>query len=246
MDVSKSTKNEFEINLNTLTTRRWNQEYANKRYTTEPSIPFTQTILDRLEKEHEHASRTVRGLYVGCGNGRNYVPITAARKLDNIVGIDSSDVAISQIQKKHPKLASHLVFETFEAFESDVQFDYIIAIQVFQHGVLQNISRHFDKVKRLLRQDGLFFLRVNSATTDIYYKHKVIEREENGGFTITYEEGPKRDLNVHFFSRDELLEFFTDMRFVSGPGECSELRKSPKTGTWSQWESVLRKVESDK
>ena len=188
------------------------------------------------------------GLYVGCGNGRNYVPITAARELDNIVGLDSSDVAISQLQKKHPELADRLVCGTFEAFESDVQFDYIIAIQVFQHGVHQTISGYFDKVKRLLHQDGLFFFRVNSATTDIYYKHKTIEREENGGFTIIYEEGPKRDLNVHFFSRDELLEFFANMGFeiISGPIECSELRKPPKTGSWSQWESVLRKVESEK
>ena len=127
--------------------RRWNEEYARDRYVADAPVAFVQTILDILEKERGLAS-ACSGLYVGCGNGRNYVPMIE-RGLD-VLGIDSSDVAISQLQKRHPELADRLMCGRFEEFESDVKFDYIIAIQMFQHGVLQTISGYFDRIQRLL------------------------------------------------------------------------------------------------
>src|SRR5438093_1506138 len=69
--------------------RAWNAEYARGRYDNEPPIAFVNDI---LEAAHKLQLIGARGLYVGCGNGRNYVPLVAGG-LD-LVGIDISELAI--------------------------------------------------------------------------------------------------------------------------------------------------------
>jgi len=60
--------------MGTLTASRWDDEYRNQRYANEPPLPFVSRILDTLRAE----SDTGTGLYVGCGNGRNYLPLVDA------------------------------------------------------------------------------------------------------------------------------------------------------------------------
>src|SRR6266480_5550060 len=87
---------------------------------------------------------------------------------------------------------------TFES--SRPAFDYVIALQVFQHGAEADVTTYFTRVAALVRPGGLFFLRVNSASTQIYHAHTVVERNTMGGLTIRYDDGPKRGLLIHFFS----------------------------------------------
>ncbi len=70
-----------------------------------------------------------KGLYVGCGNGRNYVALVDAG-LD-LIGLDVSKEAIAQLRMGHPHLAPDLVQADFREFDSESLFDYIVAIQVF-------------------------------------------------------------------------------------------------------------------
>jgi hypothetical protein len=138
--------------------------------------------------------------------------------------------------------ASQLVCQDVRRFESDVAFSYIIAIQVFQHGGEADVATYFDKVAALLRSGGLFFLRVNSVATEVYHRHTVVERNRFGGFTVEYEEGPKRGLLVHFYSRQELLDRTKDaFRSLMEPQEDIIRRSPPKTGCWAQWEAIWQK-----
>jgi len=91
----------------------------------------------------------------------------------------------------------------------------------------------------LLEWGGLFFLRVNSAATAVYYRHTVIERSDAGGFTVRYLDGPKRGLAVHFYAREELRQL-TDTAFrpVTELREDVIVRPAPKTGAWAQWEAI--------
>ena len=49
-------------------------------------------------------------------------------------------------------------------------------------------------------------VRVNAVGTDIVHAHEVTERGPHGDFTVRYLDGPKRGLQIHFFSRSELAE----------------------------------------
>ena len=131
--------------------------------------------------------------------------------------------------------------ETFDRIDRRSDSD-IIAIQVFQHGTEGDVGQYFTKVAAVLRDEGFFFLRVNSCSTEIFHRHTLIERNEHGGFTIRYEDGPKRGLPVHFYARDELLaKGARDFELVSGPREDVTKRAPPKTGSWAQWEVVWRR-----
>ena len=56
-----------------LAARRWDREYRQQRYEGEPPIPFVGEILTTLQQNKELPAGP--GLYVGCGNGRNYLPL---------------------------------------------------------------------------------------------------------------------------------------------------------------------------
>src|SRR5205823_9976363 len=116
---------------------------------------------------------------------------------------------------------------------------YVVAIQVFQHGAAEDAAAHFQKVSKLLPPGGLFFLRVNSTATQVYYAHQTIERSDGEGFTVRYLEGPKRNLPVHFFSRRELELLTRDtFRLVGDIQEEIIPRTPPQTGSWAQWEVI--------
>jgi SAM-dependent methyltransferase len=217
-----------------LTASRWDEEYRRGRYADEPPLPFVATIAAVL-KERGHD--TAEGLYVGCGNGRNYLPLVDAGL--SLCGLDVSREALAGLARRRPTVASRLVHADFRGFEPGRRFAYLIAIQVFQHGAAGDARTYFDTVATLLRPGGLFFLRVNSSSTQIRRAHTLVERSAPGGLTIRYDEGPKRGLLVHFYSRGE-LERLAARAFVpvGEPREDVIQRAPPETGSWSQWEMI--------
>lgn len=101
--------------------RSWDAEYRRGRYRDEPPVPFVGSIVRTLRDQPEIMRG--RGLYVGCGNGRNYVPLVNAGL--NLIGLDVSKEAIAQLQAGHPHLAPDLVRADFHDFHSELPFDYI-------------------------------------------------------------------------------------------------------------------------
>lgn len=181
------------------------------------------------------------GLYVGCGNGRNYLPLVDAGLA--LHGLDISREALDQLSARRASLAPHLVSADFRALEIASPFDYLVAIPVFQHGAQADADAYFARTAAALKPGGLFFLRVNSASTDIYFRHTIVDRNDFGGLTIRYDEGPKRGLYVHFYACEELLELARGrFRQLIGPREEVTARTAPKTGSWSQWESIWQKL----
>ena len=217
------------------TAASWDAEYRAGRYADDPPVGFVETILSTLARHP--ARRAGAGLYVGCGNGRNFLPLIDAG-LD-LIGLDVSGEALAQLAARRPAVAARLVHADFNEFRSATPLDYVIAIQVFQHGSEAEVATYFERAAALLAPGGLLFVRVNSANTEIYRRHSVTERNRSGGFTIRYEEGSKSDLLVHFATRDELLEraapHFTP---IVEPIEERIVRTPPEKGFWAQWEVV--------
>ena len=223
-----------------LISARWDAEYRKGRYAGEPPLPFVDQILARI-RASSLAER--RGLYIGCGNGRNYLPLVGSGL--HLYGLDLSAEALRQLAAREPALSTRLICADFRTFVSRCRFSYVIAIQVFQHGVAADVARYFSGVGALLSPGGLFFLRVNAASTQVRRPHTVIEQNGPGGFTIRYESGPKQGLPVHFFSRDELHTLTRDdFALVAQPHEDVTVRTAPETGHWVQWEATWKRLNS--
>ncbi|WP_419162909.1 class I SAM-dependent methyltransferase [Candidatus Palauibacter sp.] len=222
-----------------LVSARWDAEYRNGRYAGEPPLPFVDKILATI-RASSLAER--RGLYIGCGNGRNYLPLV--RSGLHLYGLDLSAEALRQLAAREPALSTRLICADFRTFVSRRRFSYVIAIQVFQHGVAADVARYFAGVGSLLSPGGLFFLRANAASTQVRRPHTVIEQNDFGGFTIRYEAGPKQGLPVHFFARDELHALARDdFAFVAQPHEDVTVRTPPETGHWVQWEAICERLD---
>jgi SAM-dependent methyltransferase len=105
----------------------WDAEYAAGRYSCEPPVAFTGDILAAARQ-----AGLTRGLYIGCGNGRNYLPLVAGG-LD-LTGVDISAAAIAQLAARAPDRADRLVCGDLGALPAAAAYPVVIGIQVFQHG----------------------------------------------------------------------------------------------------------------
>ena len=220
-------------------TQAWDKSYRSGKYRTDSALDFTDNIIKKLKSNLN--LKNGRGLYVGCGNGRNYSKL-AESGLD-VTGLDVSGVALAELSKRLPQYADMLHQCDFLDYRQEELFQYIIAIQVFQHGNMDRVNRYFEKTSMLLERGGLVFLRVNASNTTIQYDHDVIEENDTGGFTIHYKEGSKNGLDIHFFSKEEICSIVckNDMTVIRELRNVATKRVSPSTGSWSQWELVARK-----
>jgi methyltransferase family protein len=215
--------------------RAWDDEYARGRYRDERSVPFVREIL-RCVRRCGLAGRP--GIYIGCGNGRNFLPLVEGG-LD-LIGLDVSGVAITQLAERMPQHASRLIHGDLGALPADVRFPIVIGIQVFQHGDRETCYRLIRRAQGFLEPGGLIAVRVNATETDIEFEHDVIESQADTGITIIYRDGPKTGLPIHFFARKELDELFTGLHSESPLRLVSTERAAPAKGQWSQWEGIWR------
>lgn len=217
----------------------WEKEYKGERYIGDPPIPFVDEITDIVK---ERLPDEAEGMYIGCGNGRNFIPLVENGL--NLIGIDYSGTAIKQIIARRPDLRRNLRTENFIDMEGDNEFDYILALQVFQHGLATTARENFARAHRLLRPGGLFFLRVNSVDTQITTEHHLegpAEDKDFGGFSARYREGRIGKL-VHFFTREELEDIAQKTGFeIIVPLREVEIPRNDEENThWTQWESVWK------
>ncbi len=210
----------------------WDAEYRAGRYATEPPLPF---IDDIIAAARERDCR--RGIYVGCGNGRNYARLVEAG-LD-LIGLDVSVAALQQLADRLPNAGERLIVGTIAAIRLGTQLPLVIGIQVFQHGSAAEASAHIRAAQALVAPGGLLCVRVNADATDVFHNHRVTEQAADGSYTVKYLDGPKKGLFVHFFSRGSLMDLFADGFMPVMPMRLSVTqRDAPETGQWSQWEGI--------
>jgi SAM-dependent methyltransferase len=182
--------------MSTEAAESWDAEYASGRYRHEPPVGFTGDIINAAR-----SANLQRGLYIGCGNGRNLVPLSDAG-LD-LIGLDISSRAIAQLRERRPGAAG-LVVAGVDALLPSAEFDLVIGIQVFQHGNRCQAHTHLTGAAAHVAPGGLLCVRVNATGTDIRYRHERTEEAGDGGSTIRYLDGPMTGLEIHFFTAAEL------------------------------------------
>jgi SAM-dependent methyltransferase len=217
----------------------WDAEYAAGRYAGDPPVAFIGDILAAARQ-----AGLTRGLYVGCGNGRNFLPLVEGG-LD-LVGLDISATAIAQLAARVPDRRDRLVLGDLSALPPAASYPLVIGIQVFQHGDRAAAHAHIRAAQRRLAPGGLFCLRVNASATEIWPSHEVAEHHPDGGFTIRYLAGPKQGLLIHFFTGAELGTLFADGFIPVLPPRLHQTRRDPpQPGQWSQWEAIWRRADPD-
>jgi Methyltransferase domain len=214
----------------------WDIEYATGRYRDEPPLPF---VADILAAAREHDLLGAEGLYIGCGNGRNYLPLVEGG-LD-LVGVDVSAAALAQLAKRAPGRRQRLIHGDLSALPTSASYALVIGIQVFQHGDRATSHAHIEAAQARLAGRGLFCLRVNAVGTELEYDHDVVEQDGDGGFTVRYLAGPKRGLLIHFFAESEFDALFAGYDLVLAARLSRTWRVPPERGQWSQWEAIYRK-----
>lgn len=214
----------------------WDSEYERGRYHDDAPVPFVRDI---IAAAREAGLIGADGLYIGCGNGRNYLPLVSA-DLD-LVGLDVSARALEQLAQRMPERRNRLVHGDVSALPKGQRYPLVIGLQVFQHGDRANAHAHIRSAQERLGEGGLFCVRVNAAATDVVLKHEVTERNRDGGFTVRYLAGPKKGLHIHFFSLIEVEGLFGDgYEPVLPPRLQRTWRRPPSKGQWSQWEAIWR------
>jgi SAM-dependent methyltransferase len=214
----------------------WDVEYAAGRYRDEPPLPF---VADVLSAVREHDLLGAEGLYVGCGNGRNYLPLVQAG-LD-LVGLDVSAAALAQLAERAPERGARLIHGELSALPAGAAYAVVVGIQVFQHGDRASAHDHIRAAQARLAPGGLFCLRVNAVGTELEYDHDVVEQDGDAGFTVRYLAGPKRGLLIHFFAESEFDALFAGYDLVLAARLSRTWRVPPERGQWSQWEAIYRK-----
>ena len=214
------------------TAAAWDAEYAAGRYAGDRPVEFVRDIIAAA------AQRGLRhGLYVGCGSGRNLVPLLDAG-LD-LTGLDISRRAIAQLRGGRPDRAGQLICGDLGALPPATRYDLVVGIQVFQHGTRAQACRHLAAAAGRVRPGGLLCVRVNAAGTDIEQAHRRFEEHDDGSFSVRYRSGPKAGLDIHFFAAAELAAV-VGRAFdpVLPPRLHVTWRRPPGRGQWSQWEAI--------
>jgi SAM-dependent methyltransferase len=214
----------------------WDVEYAAGRYRDEPPLPF---VADVLSAARVHDLLGAEGLYVGCGNGRNYLPLVQAG-LD-LIGLDVSAAALAQLAERAPERRERLIHGDLSALPEGATYPLVIGIQVFQHGDRASAHDHIRAAQARLAPGGLFCLRVNAVGTELEHDHDVVEQDGDDGFTVRYLAGPKERLLIHFFAEAELETLFAGYDLVLAPRLSQTWRVPAERGQWSQWEAIYRK-----
>ena len=104
-----------------------------------------------------------RGLYIGCGNGRNYLPLVDGG-LD-LAGLDISSAAITQLAARAPDRRHRLICGNLSVLPAAAVYPLVIGIQVFQHGDGATVHAHIRAAQQRVSLGGLFCLRVNATAT---------------------------------------------------------------------------------
>ena len=220
--------------------RSWDIEYQAGRYLDERPVSFVEDIRQAVAARGLGAST---GLYIGCGNGRNFLPLVAGG-LD-IVGLDVSATALAQLAQRAPERRSRLVCGDLSALPPGACYSFVIAIQVMQHGNEETTHHEMKRALERVAPGGLFCLRVNAVGTELEHPHRIVERGIDGRFTVRYSAGPKSGLDIHFFSGPELLELLDDEFAPVLPLRRSVTRRTPpKQGEWVQWEGIWSRESS--
>lgn len=173
-------------------------------------------------------------LDLGCGAGRH--AIFLAREGFNVVGLDVSETALGELEGR--RKAAGLGNVTLVKHEMqelpfiDDYFDGIVSTNVLHHGTATEIRRTLAEIHRIMRKDATGFI-ITLSKRDFRYGTGTRLEEDTYRFT----DGDEKGIVHHFFSREELLQFFGRFEVLSLNEELVNFSNK----NWAHFHVRLRK-----
>jgi len=147
-----------------------------------------------------------RVLDLGSGSGRHTV-LLAENKFQ-VHGIDVSPTGVKitkQTLAEEGLKADVRVADIYERLPyPDGFFDAIISIQTLHHNTLENIKKLVVEMERILSRGGYIFITVPSKMNQADEFRMIEER------TYIPLDGREKDLPHHFFTKEEIVQLFSD------------------------------------
>lgn len=154
MDQGKHRRHPFNKDVD-----YWNDFYKNKFFVSEPTA-FAQTILPYLEPGKKLID-------IGCGNGRD--SLFFYQNGLNVLGIDASDVAISQLQREAKAGKLSFLCGDFTCLPNETEvYDYCYS-RFTLHAISQEQSdRLLTHAVQILKSGGMIWIEARSVNDDLY------------------------------------------------------------------------------
>jgi ubiquinone/menaquinone biosynthesis C-methylase UbiE len=166
-----------------------------------PPLPAVAKLAEYLG-----AQKTINVLDLGCGAGRH--AIFLAKKGFQVTGLDVSETALKELEGRcraagigNVTLVKH---EMQELPFIDDYFDGILSTNVLHHGTASEIRHTLAEVHRVLGKNGVGFAITLSKGDFRYGNGTLLEKD-----TYRFTEGDERGIVHHFFSKEELAQYFS-------------------------------------
>jgi len=177
-----------------------------------------------VEKPHEDLKKVVsilkknrvkRILYLGCGAGRNLIPLVRAGF--EVQGIDLSSEGLKLIRDKlgRERLRAELrVGDVFRKLPYPPgNFDAVISVQVLNHNVEKKILGTIGEITRVLKPNGMIFITLPGMFANgkmrYYYNH---DSREIAPRTRMPTKGEEKGLPHFYYNKAIIRKHFKEFR----------------------------------
>lgn len=161
-------------------------------------------------------------LDIGCGDGTS--DLFLAKKGFKITGIDISDKGLKIAKDKSKEFNNKFIMQDiFEKYPfKDNSFDAVMAYQSLNHARKQLILNAFQEIKRVLKPNGIFAIRIANRATfnlekikeNIYYDKDYKETfQEIESQTFIGLDGDEKGIILYAFYEDELIKDLESINF---------------------------------
>lgn len=123
-----------------------------------------------------HAKNIKRVLDLGCGIGRNTIPLIYEGF--TVIGIDSSSIALCQLQKQLDQLQlnAKLIRGKFQSIPiKNNSVDAVISVQTLNHGTEAEVKKGISEISRVLHPGGLIFITVPGRLAHGKVRHCLVK-----------------------------------------------------------------------
>jgi len=217
-----------------VVSKQWDRRYKEERpYREEPAVDPIPEFFEKYKEE----LRGGKVLDLGCGNGRNLRHI--AKQGFETYGIDISEEALAQLREtlEQEKLSANIRKGSFYnlPYENGT-FDCVVSMSVLQHNDWKGAQRSFREISRVLKDGGLFLLRVRSTSRSLPEKRKDLN---DRGITYIPKEGAKAGIMLHNYSKEEIEELASnnsleiiDIKEAMKEGKKEGTNEPERKGHW--------------
>lgn len=181
----------------------WNQIFMTREVYQQ--LDCEEQIMDFLRLLHKYQIKRI--VEMGCGCGRNLLPM-AAQGFE-VIGVDHSSVALeaakNNLQEKQLAHQVQFIHQDWTLFQQPSPA--VVAWHVLGHGDLAQVEGNLRQMIRLVEEGGLCLFNIPSIKTVLAWDRQC---DSVQAYSFIYEEGDEAGIRHSFFSYDKIVSILQD------------------------------------